>query len=154
MSETEVLKKEDEDDFVVIEETEEEASAAPEPKEEKSPEPEPKAEEPKEEPKKSEEDLSGISDAVKKRIDKLTFKMREAERREQAAIEYATASSQHAYNIKPEIMAKMKKYYTDAQIVEISSVVGLFNFINRFNDSLGVLPDISQKPAPGAGFAS
>jgi len=89
MSETEVLKKEDEDDFEVIEETEEEASAAPEPKEEKAPEPEPKAEEPKEEPKKSEEDLSGISDAVKKRIDKLTFKMREAERREQAAIEYA-----------------------------------------------------------------
>ena len=89
MSETEVLKKEDEDDFEVIEETEEEASAAPEPKEEKAPEPEAKAEEPKEEPKKSEEDLSGISDAVKKRIDKLTFKMREAERREQAAIEYA-----------------------------------------------------------------
>lgn len=89
MSETEVLKKEDEDDFEVIEETEEEASPAPEQKEEKAPEPEAKAEEPKEEPKKSEEDLSGISDAVKKRIDKLTFKMREAERREQAAIEYA-----------------------------------------------------------------
>jgi hypothetical protein len=89
MSETEVLKKEDEDDFEVIEETEEEASSAPEQKEEKAPEPEAKAEEPKEEPKKSEEDLSGISDAVKKRIDKLTFKMREAERREQAAIEYA-----------------------------------------------------------------
>jgi hypothetical protein len=26
--------------------------------------------------------------------------------------------------------------------VEITSVVGLFNFVNRFNDSLGVLPDV------------
>ena len=61
---------------------------------------------------------------------------------EQTALEYAVASTEHAYNINPKIIKKMKKYYTDAQIVEISSVVGLFNFINRFNDSLGVLPDV------------
>jgi len=64
--------------------------------------------------------------------------------KEQIALEYAVASTKHAYNIKPEIIKRMKKYYTDAQIVEISSVVGLFNFINRFNDSLGVLPDIQE----------
>ena len=62
--------------------------------------------------------------------------------KEKVAIEYAKAASEHAYNIDPKIMKKMKKQYSDAQIVEISSVVGLFNFINRFNDSLGVLPDI------------
>ncbi|MEA3355108.1 MAG: hypothetical protein U9Q63_01320 [Patescibacteria group bacterium] len=62
--------------------------------------------------------------------------------KDQVAIEYAIASNQHAFNINPELMQKMKKYYTDPQIVEISSVVGLFNFINRFNDSLGVLPDV------------
>lgn len=47
----------------------------------------------KEEPKaKSEEDeLEQYSDGVKKRISKLTAKMREAERREQAALEYAQA---------------------------------------------------------------
>jgi hypothetical protein len=42
--------------------------------------------------KKSEDDaddLSSVSDKVKKRIDKLTFKIREAERREQAALDYA-----------------------------------------------------------------
>ncbi len=58
------------------------------------------------------------------------------------AIEYAKASSEHAYNIDPELMERMKAAYSDAQIVELSSVVGLFNFINRFNDSLGVLPDV------------
>lgn len=63
---------------------------------------------------------------------------------EKIAVEYAKASSQHAFKIDPKIMEKMKQHYTDAQIVEISSVVGLFNFINRFNDSLGVLPDITE----------
>lgn len=37
----------------------------------------------------SEEDLEGYSDKVQKRIKNLTYKMRESERREQAAIEYA-----------------------------------------------------------------
>jgi hypothetical protein len=88
MNETEVLKKDDEEDFEVIEEAEE---SAPEPEKaaDKAEEPEAKAEPEKEEPKRSDDDLSGISESVKKRIDKLTFKMREAERREQAAIEYA-----------------------------------------------------------------
>ena len=39
------------------------------------------------------------------------------------------------------LFGKMKETFTDDQIVEITSVIGLFNFINRFNDSLGVLPD-------------
>lgn len=86
MNETEVLKKDDEEDFEVIEETEEEAKPEPEKASEGRAEPE---SDEKPEPKKSEDDLSGISESVKKRIDKLTFKMREAERREQAALEYA-----------------------------------------------------------------
>lgn len=61
---------------------------------------------------------------------------------EKTAIEYAKAASEHAYNIDPDLMKRMKEHYSDAQIVEISSVVGLFNFINRFNDALGVLPDV------------
>ncbi len=64
--------------------------------------------------------------------------------KEKIAIKYAIASTEHAYNIDPKIMKEMKKYWTDAQIVEISSVVGLFNFINRFNDSLGILPDVED----------
>ena len=38
---------------------------------------------------KKDEELEEYSQSVKRRIDKLTRKMREAERREQAAIEYA-----------------------------------------------------------------
>lgn len=59
------------------------------------------------------------------------------------AMEYAEASTEHAYNIDTEIFKKMKENFSDEQIVEITSVVGLFSFINIFNDSLGVLPDVS-----------
>lgn len=62
--------------------------------------------------------------------------------KEAIALKYAIASTTHAYNIDKTIMDEIKKYYSDEEIVEISSVVGLFNFINRFNDSLGVLPDM------------
>lgn len=61
--------------------------------------------------------------------------------REETAIKYTKASTCHAYNIDQTLFGKMKEDFTDDQIVEITSVIGLFNFINRFNDSLGVLPD-------------
>jgi hypothetical protein len=50
---------------------------------------EPEPEEVKEEPKKSDEELEDYSKGVQSRIAKLTRKMREAERREQAALDYA-----------------------------------------------------------------
>ena len=53
-----------------------------------------KKEETKEEPKKSDQELEDYSKGVQARIAKLTRKMREAERREQAATEYAKAVEQ------------------------------------------------------------
>jgi len=67
-------------------------------KEEKVTEPEIKVEEePKQEGK--EEELEEYSQSVKRRIDKLTRKMREAERREQAAIEYAKKVQEENKNL-------------------------------------------------------
>jgi len=54
-------------------------------------------EEPKQEAK--EEELEEYSQSVKRRIDKLTRKMREAERREQAAIEYAKKVQEENKNL-------------------------------------------------------
>ena len=42
---------------------------------------------------------------------------------------------------RPELFEKLKEKFTEAQIVEIISVMGLFNYINRFNNTLGVLPE-------------
>lgn len=78
----------------------------------------------------------GLEDSTIEEIEKA------ADEKEKLALEYAVASTEHAYNIDSELINKMKKIFTDEQIVEITSVVGLFNFINRFNDALGVLPDV------------
>ena len=42
---------------------------------------------------------------------------------------------------KPEIVERLKKKFTEAQIIEIVSVIGLFNYINRFNNTLTILPE-------------
>jgi len=41
----------------------------------------------------------------------------------------------------PEIMNKLKEELTESQMVEIVSVIGLFNYINRFNNIFVILPE-------------
>jgi AhpD family alkylhydroperoxidase len=62
--------------------------------------------------------------------------------KEKVAIAYARATTEHAYSIEPELITKMQETFTDEEIVEITAVIGTFNFLNRFNDALRVLPDI------------
>ena len=77
---------------VAVEETKEEAVVDTAPKEETTPtEQETVTEEKVETEKKDDEKLEDYSKGVQARIAKLTRKMREAERREQAAIDYAKA---------------------------------------------------------------
>ena len=80
----------------------------------------------------------GLNEDDMKRIGETT------DEREQAAFAYAEAASEHAYNIDKKTLAAAKKHFNDEELVELTSVVGLFSFINRFNDSLGVLPDIKS----------
>ncbi|MDD4607329.1 MAG: hypothetical protein PHS07_03310 [Patescibacteria group bacterium] len=63
-------------------------------------------------------------------------------KREELVLKYAEAGTCHAYNIDPEVFRQIKEEFTDEEIVELTSVIGLFNFINRFNDALGILPDV------------
>lgn len=49
---------------------------------------------------KQDDELSDYSDKVKKRIDKMTAKLREAQRREQAALEYARSIQAHAQQLE------------------------------------------------------
>ncbi len=77
------LKEEDSKEEVAVEES----NIREVPKEE--PQVEVQEEKPEEEKKENKDELEEYSATVKKRIDKLTRKMREAERKEQAAIEYA-----------------------------------------------------------------
>lgn len=63
------------------------------------------------------------------------------DQKESLAIEYARATTEHAYSIEPDLIKKMQETFSDEEIVEITAVIGTFNFINRFNDALQVLPD-------------
>jgi len=79
----------------------------------------------------NEEDLNEYSDGVKKRIDKLTAKMREAERREQAAIQFADG---------------LKKQYSDLDKKYKDLDTGyLSEFKNRIEISKAALQDRYQK---------
>lgn len=42
---------------------------------------------------------------------------------------------------QPEIFDKLKTKFNPAQIIELISVIGLFNYINRFNNTLAILPE-------------
>jgi len=61
----------------------------------------------------SEDDLEGYSDKVKKRIEKLTYKMREAERREKAATDYAKSVQQQMEDLKTRSSKIDESYLTE-----------------------------------------
>ena len=68
----------------------------------------------------SDDDLEGYSDKVKKRIEKLTYKMREAERREQAATEYAQAVQKQNEELKTRT-TKLDESYVNEYDQRVSS---------------------------------
>ena len=62
--------------------------------------------------------------------------------RDAVALEYAVAVNNHAYKLDEDLLSRVKTEFSDEELVELTSVVGLFNYINRFNDALGVLPNM------------
>ena len=57
---------------------------------------------------------------------------------ERTALDYAIAAASQPNAVTDELFARLKKYWTDAQIVEITGAVALNGFLNRWNDSLAV----------------
>ena len=64
-------------------------------------------------PEQSDEELEQYSEGVKKRISKLTAKMREAERREQAALQYAQAAKKELEENQKKNLALDSSYTTE-----------------------------------------
>jgi uncharacterized peroxidase-related enzyme len=61
---------------------------------------------------------------------------------EQAAINYARELTRTAN--AAETRAALAAHFTDEQIVEITLVIGISNFTNRFNNGLEILPEAGQ----------
>ena len=56
---------------------------------------------------------------------------------ERAALDFAIASSSIPNAVDDLIADNLHKYWSDGDIVEITGVVALFGFLNRWNDSMG-----------------
>ena len=55
---------------------------------------------------------------------------------ERAALEFARAAASVPNDVTPEVAAALHAHWDDGEIVEITGVVALFGFLNRWNDSM------------------
>ena len=123
----------EQDKMVPIDTSGEAVEVTLEDKKVKTAEPEEKIEVQEEQPKEQakdtkskEEELEDYSQSVQRRIDKLTKKMREAERREQAAIEYAKKVQEENKNLQATTMTSSRERVTSDE-AQIASTEALLN---------------------------
>jgi uncharacterized peroxidase-related enzyme len=55
---------------------------------------------------------------------------------ERAALEFAAAAASVPGAVTPEIGAELRRHWDEGEIVEITGVVALFGFLNRWNDAM------------------
>ncbi len=63
---------------------------------------------------------------------------------ERAALRFARDASLVPNEVTPSHFAELRRHWDDGQIVEILAVVGLFGFLNRWNDSMAT--DLEETP--------
>ena len=56
---------------------------------------------------------------------------------DRAMFDLAIAASQVPNGVSEEIKVRVKKFFSEGEIVEILGVVALFGYLNRWNDSMG-----------------
>ena len=56
--------------------------------------------------------------------------------KEAAAIRWAEQVTVQSLRIPDAEFEKLKSFYTEGEIVELTAAVGLFNYFNRFNNAL------------------
>jgi uncharacterized peroxidase-related enzyme len=68
---------------------------------------------------------------------------------ERAALRFARDASVVPNAVMPQHFVDLRRYWDDGEIVEILAVVGLFGFLNRWNDSMAT--DLEEVPTAFAG---
>lgn len=56
--------------------------------------------------------------------------------RERVALDFALAAASQPNDVSDALFAKMKQHWSENEIVEITAVVALFGFYNRYNDTM------------------
>jgi len=62
------------------------------------------------------------------------------------ALEYAELVTRDAHRVTDEFFERLEIHYTDSQILELTSVIGLTNYWNRFTSALRI--DLSGTDEP------
>jgi uncharacterized peroxidase-related enzyme len=68
---------------------------------------------------------------------------------ERAALRFARDASVVPNAVMPQHFVDLRRYWDDGEIVEILAVVGMFGFLNRWNDSMAT--DLEEIPTAFAG---
>ena len=55
---------------------------------------------------------------------------------ERVALDFAIAAASQPNAVDDALFEKMKRHWTEGQIVEIAATVALFGFLNRWNDTM------------------
>lgn len=63
---------------------------------------------------------------------------------ERAALDFAVAAASQPNAVTDELMARLKRHWSDAQIVELAGAVALNGFLNRWNDTIA--PALEAEP--------
>lgn len=74
---------------------------------------------------------------------------------ERVALEYARAAASVPNEVTDDLFARLRRHWSEDQIVEITGVIALFGFLNRFNDSMATplepeaIGDVERVLGPG-----
>jgi len=60
--------------------------------------------------------------------------------REKAALELAERETLDSRSIDDEFWAELRRHFEEGEIIELAAAIGLFNYFNRFNNSLKMEP--------------
>src|SRR5205085_12658402 len=60
--------------------------------------------------------------------------------REQAALRFAEIMTTSARDVDEALWEELQTHFDDGELVEIATVIGLFNFFNRYSGALQKLP--------------
>lgn len=64
---------------------------------------------------------------------------------ELAVLRYAEIMTTSARAVDEELWDELQAHFNDGELVEITTVIGLFNFFNRFADALQIDPPPIEK---------
>lgn len=66
-------------------------------------------------------------------------------KRELVALRFAEIATTSARDVDEVLWDELQAHFDDGELVEIASVVGLFNFFNRYADALQIQPPTNQE---------